>query len=108
MIWDSRVSTSMVDRLEPVLEAKGMAPKVALPGIGVVTSQKAGTRPRPRRVAWSAASCSWRAQEAGSRFVRSVRDVLNEGNHGAMPLPTGGEGRWTIRGVECVLFMDGY
>jgi hypothetical protein len=107
VIWDSRVSTSIVDRLEPVLGAEGVSPKVVLPGIGPVAG-RGGTRPRPRRLKWSTGARSWRAQDAGSAFVRSVREVLNEGQHGWMPLPTGGEGRWTIRGVECVLFMDGY
>ena len=41
-------------------------------------------------------------------MVREIRDVLNDGAHECMPLPDGGEGRWTIRGVESVLFMDGY
>lgn len=108
VIWDSRVSTSIVDRLEPILESKGAAPKVELPGIGPVPGREAGTRPRPRRLAWSTGYGSWRAQEAASAFVRQARDVLNEGRHGWMPLPTGDEGRWTVRGVECVLFMDGY
>jgi hypothetical protein len=108
VIWDSRVSTSLVDRLEPILEDRGVAPRVALPGMGPVVGRTAGTRPRPRRLTWSTGYGSWRAQEAGSAFVRRVRDVLNEGAYGGMPLGSGGEGRWTVRGVECVLFMDGY
>ncbi|MDF1521755.1 MAG: hypothetical protein P1P87_02910 [Trueperaceae bacterium] len=97
VIWDSRVSTSIVDRLEPVLDARGSAPRKALPGIGPVAG-RGGTRPRPTKLRWSTGYGKWRAQESGSAFVRRVRDVLNEGGNGWMPLPTGGEGRWTVRG----------
>ena len=109
VIWDSRVSTSLVDRLEPVLAERRLDPSVVTPGIGVVEGQPgAGTRPRPRLLKWPRGSRKWSAQEAGSAFVRRIRDALNEGGYGWMPLPTGGEGLWTVRGVECVLFMDGY
>jgi hypothetical protein len=30
------------------------------------------------------------------------------GEFGEMPMPGGKSGRWTVRGVEMVLFMDGY
>jgi hypothetical protein len=109
VIWDSRVSTSLVDRLEPVLVERGLDPSAVALGIGLVEGQEgAGTRPRPRLLKWPRGSRKWTAQEAGSAFVRRVRDVLNEGGYGRMPLPTGGEGLWTVRGVECVMFMDGY
>jgi hypothetical protein len=39
-----------------------------------------------------------------------MRDVLNDPSRAypKMPLPAGADGLWTTRGVEMVLFMDGY
>jgi len=110
VIWDSRVSTSIVVRLDQMLV--GGAANVSrrtFPGIGVVPGRGGKRlRPQPLQQSWARAYRSWRAQEAGSVLVREIRDLLNRGDYGRMPLPDGGEGRWTIRGVESVLFMDGY
>jgi hypothetical protein len=106
VIWDSRVSTSLVTHLEPLVMHAGLEPKQVFPGIGAVGG-RGGTRPRRRELRWAAAYGSWTSQDAGSALVREIRDVLNQRNFGLMP--TGdGEGPWTIRGVESVLFMDGY
>jgi hypothetical protein len=108
VIWDSRVSTSIVWRLDRTLaETRVVDPKRSFLGLGVVGG-RGGTRPRSLRLRWAHPYGRWWGQEAGSAIVREIRDVLNEGSHGWMPLPDGGEGRWTIRGVESVLFMDGY
>ena len=109
-IWDSRVSTSIVVRLDQMLgNGTANVSRRTFPGIGVVPG-RGGTRlrPPPLQQSWARAYGSWAAQEAGSVLVRELRDLLNRGEYGWMPLPDGGEGPWTIRGVESVLFMDGY
>jgi hypothetical protein len=108
VIWDSRVSTAIVWRLDRMLaETRGVEPKRSFPGLGIVGG-RGGTRPRVLRLRWAHPYGRWWGQEAGTSVVREMRDVLNEGAHGLMPLPEGGEGRWTVRGVESALFMDGY
>lgn len=108
VIWDSRVSTSIVWRLDRRLAgSQGADAKRSFPGLGVVAG-RGGTRPRRLDLRWAHPYGRWWGQEAGSAMVREIRDVLNEGGHGWMPLPDGAEGKWTIRGVESVLFMDGY
>ena len=57
---------------------------------------------RRRRFALSA------SQDAGSGLVYEIRNLLDADAYPAMPLPDGSTGPWTIRGVESVLFMDGY
>lgn len=107
VIWDSRVSTSLVARLDKLLvESNRANPKQIFPQIGPVTG-RGGTRPRTFKLSWSHAYGSWRAQEAGSTLVRELRDILNR-DYDPMPLPDGTSRPWTVRGVESVLFMDGY
>jgi hypothetical protein len=108
VIWDSRVSTSIVWRLDRRLaETQGVDARRLFPSLGVVGG-RGGTRPRRLKFRWAHPYGRWWGQEAGSTMAREIRDVLNQGGHGWMPLPEGGEGKWTIRGVESVLFMDGY
>jgi hypothetical protein len=108
VIWDSRVSTAIVWRLDRMLrKAPVVDPRRPFPGLGTVGG-RGGTRPRSLELRWAHPYGRWWGQEAGSALVREIRDVLNEGAHGCMPLPDGGEGPWTMRGVESVLFMDGY
>lgn len=105
-IWDSRVATAIVGRLDAQLS--GDADPVQLFGaIGTVPGQ-GGTRPRPLANRWRSGYGHWSTQVAGSALVRELRDILNRGDYPKMPLPDGGEGAWTTRGVEMVLFMDGY
>ena len=113
VIWDSRVSASLITRLDRLMGEAGLDdPRAVFPGIGYVAG-RGGTRktnPLPARLdlSWPIGYGRWRTQDAGSQLVREIRDVLNGGAYSAMPLPTGGYGAWTIRGVEGVLFMDGY
>lgn len=108
VIWDSRVTTAIVSRLDRILRHdQGHIPARAFPRVGVVPG-RGGTRPRRLAHTWAHAYGSWPSQEAGSALVRELRDLLNQGRYGWMPLPHGGERLWTIRGVESVLFMDGY
>ena len=113
VIWDSRVSASLITRLDRLMSEAGLGnPRDVFPGIGYVAG-RGGTRktdPLPARLhlRWPVGYGRWRTQDAGSQLVREIRDVLNGGPYSAMPLPNGGHGAWTIRGVESVLFMDGY
>ena len=107
VIWDSRVSTALVSRLEPLLIAAGETdPKRLFPDIGT-SPGRGGTRPRTFKLRWARTYRSWRGQEAGTLLVRELRDLLNR-DHPPMPLPHGEARPWTMRGVESVLFMDGY
>jgi hypothetical protein len=84
-----------------------MTPADLFPGIGTVAGQ-GGTRPRALTRRWPSSYGKWSGQVAGSALVRDIRDILNRGDYPKMPLPDGGVGPWTTRGVEMVLFMDGY
>lgn len=105
-IWDSRVATAIVDRLDKLLP-EGADPATLFPGVGTVPG-RGGTRPRALSRRWPSGYKTWAGQVAGSRVVREIRDILNSGNYPKMPLPDGGLVKWTTRGVEMVLFMDGY
>jgi hypothetical protein len=108
VIWDSRVSTSLVTRLEVLLLENGVRdPSHLFPHIGTVIG-RGGSRPRKTRLRWAHAYMSWPSQFAGSSLVKEIRDILNRETYPAMPAPEGGTKLWTIRGVESVLFMDGY
>lgn len=106
VIWDSRVATAIIGRLDAQLP-EGDSPASLFPGIGTVPG-RGGTRPRKLARSWPSGYQSWAGQVAGSALVREIRDILNGGGYPGMPLPQGGSGPWTTRGVEMVLFMDGY
>jgi hypothetical protein len=104
-IWDSRVATAIVSRLERVVPAHvGIAD--VFPGVGTVPG-RGGTRPRDLARNWPSGYGTWRGQVAGSLVVREIRDILNEEDY-SLPQFEGGPVRWTTRDVEMVLFMDGY
>lgn len=120
VIWDSRVSASIVFRLDAWMVNEGgpapsdANPKKVFPRIGIVPgrggSRTAGGSREPSRLRldWAYAYGRWSSQDAGSELVRELRDELNGGNYPPMPTPDGRSVPWTIRGVESVLFMDGY
>jgi hypothetical protein len=98
-IWDSRVSWSLVRRLDRLLIASGhnRVPDW-LRGIGRVPG-RGGTRTDVKTILdWPDAYQRWSSHLAASQFVREVRNELNK--HGKKS--------WTLREVEMVLFMDGY
>jgi hypothetical protein len=107
VIWDSRVSTSIVRRLDRIFHALGLTTVPApYTGIGLVNAGRGGTRPigaGALSLAWNDGYRSWDAQEAGSDFVRLVCNALNLG-----AVSTARKGHWTVRDVEMVLFGDGY
>jgi hypothetical protein len=112
-IWDSRVSTSIIKRIDVAMETAGRERVRAMfPGIGYVPG-RGGNRvdcQRGFRSRWPSGYRRWNAQFAGSVVVREIRDILNQSpkTFGKMPLPGGKKGVWTVRGVEMVLFGDGY
>ena len=102
VIWDSRVSTAIIWRLDQLLSAAGAR---ELPErfrcIGKV-SGRGGSRPRPLSLAWSNGYGSWQCQFAGSRIVARLRDILNAGcrlgasdTYPQMPLPDGRRQAWS-------------
>lgn len=114
VIFDSRVAASLNSRLENALLARGDAevhPCVA--DIGTVVG-RGGTRPREFKMKWRNGYRKWSSQLAASRFVADIRDYLNKNpeTFGKMPVVADDgsmtDGQWTVRGVEMVLFMDGY
>lgn len=108
VIWDSRVAASITTRLDAQLPVD-VAPESLFPGVGTVPG-RGGSRPRSLSRRWPSAYRTWTGQVSGSAIVREMRDHLNDPAQGypRMPLPHGGAGAWTTRGVEMVLFMDGY
>lgn len=104
-IWDSRVSHSIISRLDNWFVASGLkvVPERAI-RLGQIPG-RGGTRKAKSkyRLSWPMGYGSWDAHFAGGQLIRQIRDELNlrgwflEGN-----LP------WKTRDVEMVLFMDGY
>jgi hypothetical protein len=110
VIWDSRVATAIIGRLDRTLgEWRNQNPRVLFSDIGTVPGQ-GGTRPRKFLHAWPVGYRKWSAQISGSEIVRQLRDILNDesNDYPWMPIPDGSVDSWTTRGVEMVLFMDGY
>jgi hypothetical protein len=108
-IWDSRVSTSLVTRLDALLASDGVEDSQDLfPRVGFVPGRGGKREELPLRLWWPNTYRSWSGHLAGSELVRELRDLLNCSSIPPMPLPDGGEGPWTIMGVGNVLFMDGY
>lgn len=106
VIWDSRVAAAVISRLDAQLPPEA-SPAALFQGVGTVPG-RGGSRPRKLSRSWPSGYQSWSGQVAGSALVREIRDILNEGGYPEMPLPGGGKAPWTTRGVEMVLFMDGY
>lgn len=114
VIFDSRVATAILSRLDSLLTSAGYTSVPAiLADLGSVGG-RGGTRPRTLSLNWSVGYKQWNSQFAATRFVVEVRDHLNKNltKYGKMPVPDSGGGMseksWTVRGVEMVLFMDGY
>ena len=107
-IWDSRVATSITSRLDELIFRSGMKnPERLFSGVGTVAG-RGGSRPRQLHFHWPIAYGRWQSQFQGSLVVERIRDVLNSGSFPAMPRPRESGGSWTARGVEMVLFGDGY
>lgn len=108
VINDSRVATSLTWRLEKILQEHGWLPANLFPGLGKVEAARGGTRPRPLVMDWLDAYQRWSGQFAATAVVLAMKDILNQ-NDSFPKMPFGEqEMPWTVRGVEAVLFMDGY
>lgn len=109
VIWDSRVSASIVRRLDSIFrknELKSIPP--AYEGIGLIAGQ-GGTRKNPPKLNfhWRNGYGRWDAQLIGSAFVHEVRRYLNDSQR-KISGPAVKKRDWTVRCVEMVLFGDGY
>lgn len=110
VIWDSRVASALIGRLDGLMPA-GVHDSVRaiFPDIGTVPG-RGGSRPKAFSMPWPLGYQRWATQVSGSALVREIRDILNNRKdlYPLMPLPAEKVGKWTTRGVEMVLFMDGY
>jgi|SRR5665213_507924 len=111
VIYDSRVAFSLIRKTERLLKQEkfaGLRPVMEehlryIPGRG-------GNRATWKPIGWQRGWGRWESQFFASLYVRRIRDVLNRSpkKYGLMSRADGNEGCWTTRGVEMVLFMDGY
>ena len=122
-IWDSRVSTSIIWRIDQILHASGMPAAAAQRlinafDLGTIASIS-GTRPRPLHFKWRNGYSHWWAHFNGSSVVQEIVSILNNKANGypRMPVPILdknskylGESQqdWSVFGVGLVLFMDGW
>lgn len=118
IIFDSRVSASILSRLDQVLceVEDGDPPFSVLPSelsaLGFIPG-RGGTRihkgRREHRLKWPNRYQRWDSQFSASFLVNAMRRQLNEDldEFGKMPHSPYPDGRWSTRGVEMVLFMDG-
>ena len=107
-INDSRVATALTWRLDSILQVNDWSPAEVFPGLGTVEAARGGTRPRKMSLSWPSAYQKWSGQFAATAVVLAIRDILNDGDD-FPPMPSGDDRLpWTARGVEAVLFMDGY
>ena len=114
-IWDSRVSTSIIWRIDAILHANGRNLNLmAEYDLGIIKSRPNAGR-RDQRVnalhlQWPNAYGVWKYHFGGSAVVRRIAEILNDpqNDYPRMPLPRGGHEAWNVFGVGLVLFMDGY
>ncbi len=113
--WNSRIASSVISRLDFLLCESGLEQlEERFSGVGTIPGW-GGTRPRQYSLDWPNGYRSWKTQVSASRLVGQIAYILNndELDNGSrrypqMPLATGGTGDWTVRGVQGVLFGDGY
>jgi hypothetical protein len=115
VIYDSRVANSLIRNVEKLYETdKGGWLQDLQPALHQHLRQiqgRGGTRDKVAyTMNWKSGFGRWEAQYFASLLVRMMRDALNErpGEFGLMPMPDAPGRTWTTRGIEMVLFMDGY
>jgi hypothetical protein len=117
VIFDSRVSIALLEKIDAACTTSALPPscKANLQscGLGFVTGRGGNRQSRTEKLyklGWKNRYMRWDCQFTASRVVAAICKALNENSEkfGAMPLPGGEHGKWTTRGVEMVLFMDGY
>jgi hypothetical protein len=123
-IWDSRVASSIIWRIDQILKQSNMPLAEALAlvksfALGGIPSRNVGTRPRACHFEWPSGYGQWRFHFSGSSVVREIVDILNDPKNAypRMPVPIlDSEGHqvemnnqnWNVFGVGLVLFMDGW
>jgi hypothetical protein len=119
IIFDSRVAASLLSRLDKVLNQvpTGDDPRKFLPhelaALGWVPG-RGGTRTtkgrREHRLHWTNRYKRWDAQFSATRLVSAIRQHVNRelSGFGKMPFSPYENGTWSTRGIEMILFMDGY
>ncbi len=113
--WNSRVSTSILSRLDFLLVEAGHSDlKDRFANLGTIPGW-GGTRPREMTLKWPDGYRSWKTEIAASEFVQLMVNCLNKETkqdgslkYAQMPIPTGGRAPWSVQGVQLVLFSDGY
>lgn len=115
ILWDSRVASSLLTRLDFLLVEAGHGEGHGLFGALGTVPGWGGTRPRELSLAWPSGYRQWHTLVAASSLVMRLRDILNteRGPDGRlkyprMPLSERRDGPWTTHGVQMVLFCDGY
>jgi hypothetical protein len=113
VIFDSRVAASLTFRLDRILQTQfpGISPESMFPALGtLVAASSSGTRPRDLQLTWQDGYKMWWAQYGATQCVARIRDILNDKTsvYPAMPGVDDSSVNWTLRGVEAVLFKDGY
>lgn len=116
VIFDSRVSIAILDSIELVCQKSPKLERARLSlmkgNLGFVPG-RGGNRPyrvkNLQQRGWKSRYGRWSAQFTASRLVNEMANILNSNTKfGEMPMPDGKFGKWSVRGVEMVLFMDGY
>lgn len=104
-IWDSRVSHSLIGRINALGAA---ADVVALfPQLGWIPGQGGTRRQKPAYASrWKRGYRSWEAHFAAAGIVREMVAYLNR--HATTYGTPSPDQMWSVRDVEMVLFMDGY
>jgi hypothetical protein len=114
VIYDSRVANAMIRNVETLYSQEEVEwLRILQPILHRHLRRiqgRGGTRNQPYTMNWKSGFGRWDAQYFVSSLVRMMRDVLNENKnrYDSMPMPDGSCRNWTTRGVEMVLFMDGY
>jgi hypothetical protein len=117
VIFDSRVSISLLEAVDRAAEAggalAGIAKELHRLGLGYVPGRGGNRVARANELArrgWTNRYRTWTAQFLASEIVCAVCEELNSDSvcYGQMPISTSTYAEWNIRGVEMVLFMDGY
>lgn len=121
VIFDSRVAASLITRIEQTFLELGLDTKLnptsylprGIQAFGYIPG-RGGTRTinghRQNEYSWRTKYQRWDAQFAASLLTSDLKDILNSNSrrYGEMPFSQLDGGGWTTRGVEMVLFMDGY
>lgn len=105
VIWDSRVSCSLVGRLDRMCGDQEI--NNIFPGIGRVPDRGGNRWSMELKCRWPNAYRRWDSQFAASKLTREIRNELRKRSYVFMDR-SGACVPWSVRNVEKVLFMDGY